>query len=402
VDVRYIAPEELPAYLAADMASFGERYDPATPPDPMVSSELERAVAVVDGDAIVGTGRNFSFEVTVPGLATVPAAGVSAIAVLPTHRRRGALRAMMAKLLDDAVAAEEPMAILYASESEIYGRFGFGVATHIQRYEIERRETRFAAPAPPARTRLVEPDEALKVFPEVFEQIRHSRPGVVSRPAQWWPGEYLDFPVPGVRFDVLLERDGRPEGYVSYKFQRRWPDRADGRIVVQELAAASPEAHVGLWHYLVAVDLVRIIDAPFCALDEPLPWLLRSRRTAKARDVHDSLWLRLLDVPAALSARRYGATGGLVLEVVDEFRPDGAAAGRFALEVGRGGALCTPTTSRPDLTLGVADLSSTYLGGPRLATLAAAGRLHEHTAGVLARADAMFAGHRPPYAMTWF
>jgi predicted acetyltransferase len=402
MQLRRVTVDELPQFLAADFAAFGEEWDARRPPGPFLSHEVERALAVVDGDAIVGTGRLYSMELTVPGLAIVPAAGVSAIAVLPTHRRRGALQVMMGQLLDDAVAAGEPLAILHASEGAIYGRYGFAPATQTIRFEVARREARFRAPPPAARTRLVDTDEALKVFPEVFDRIRRSRPGAVSRPTPWWPDEYLEFPVSGVRFDVLLERDGRPDGYVSYKFQRRWPERADGRIVVQELAAASPEAHAALWHYLMSIDLVLTIEARFCAVDDPLPWLLTSPRDAAVTSMDDSLWLRLLDVPAALPARRYGYRGGLVLEVVDEFRPDGNASGRFALEVGGRGVVCTRTTSRPDLTLGVAELSAAYLGGVRFGTLAVAGRAREHTSGALARADAMFASPRPPHDMTWF
>jgi predicted acetyltransferase len=402
MELRRITVDELPQYLTADFAAFGERWDTSRPPGPFLTHEVERAIAVVDGEAIVGTGRNYSMEVTVPGLATVPAGGVSAIAVLPTHRRQGALTAMMGRLLDDAVAAGEPLAILHASEGAIYGRFGFAPATQVMRFDVDRREARFRVPTPEARTRIIEPDEVLKIFPEVFEQVRRSRPGVVSRPAPWWPDEFFTFPVPGIRFDVLLERAGRPEGYVSYKFQPRWPDRSDSRLVVQELVAVSPEAHAALWRYLVSVDLVQTIETRFAALDDPFPWMLTSHRTARVIGVHDSLWARILDVPTALAARRYGNRGGLVLEVVDEFRPGGDAAGRFALEVGAGGVLCARTTASPDLVLGVAELSAAYLGGVRLATLSAAGRVQEETSGTLARADAMFAGERMPYALTWF
>jgi predicted acetyltransferase len=402
MQLRRVTLDELPRFLAADFAAFGEEWDGSRPPGPFLSHEVERALAVVDGDAIVGTGRLYSMELTVPGLAIVPAAGVSAIAVLPTHRRRGALRAMMGQLLDDAVAAGEPLAILNASEGAIYGRYGFAPATQAIHYEISRHEARLLAPPPPARIRLVDPDEVLKVFPEVFDRVRRSRPGAVSRPTPWWRDEFLDFPVPGVRFDVLVERDGRPDGYVSYKFQRQWPEHANGRVVVRELAAASPEALAALWHYLVSIDLVRVIELHHCAVDDPLPWLLTSPRAANVTSMGDSLWLRLLDVPAALAARRYGYRGGLVLEVVDEFRSGGNAAGRFALEVGGRGVVCTRTTARPDLTLGVAELSAAYLGGIRYETLANAGRVREHAGGALARADAMFASPRLPHAMTWF
>jgi predicted acetyltransferase len=402
MQLRRITVDELPQFLTADFAAFGEHWDSSKPPGAFLTHEIERAIAVVDGDEIVGTGRNYSLELTVPGLAVVPAAGVSAIAVLPTHRRRGALRAMMSTLLDDAVTAGEPLAILHASEAAIYGRFGFAPASQTVRFEVTRREAQFRAAPPAARTRLIEFDEVLKVFPEVFERVRRSRPGVVSRPLPWWKDEFRSFPVPGVHFYVVLERDGRPDGYASYRFQARWPERSESRVVLQELAAVTPEAHAALWHYLLSIDLVDIIDTRFSALDDPLPWLLTSHRAARATGLHDSLWARILDVPAALAARRYRDRGGLVLEVIDDFRTGGEAAGRFALEAGGDGAVCTRTGARPDLTLGVAELSAAYLGGIRLATLAAAGRVQEERAGALARADSMFAGDRFPFAMTWF
>ena len=189
-------------------------------------ADLDRTVAVFEGDEIVGTGRNYSLELTLPGGAIIPASGVSWISVRPTHRRRGILRRMMTYLVEEGARRGESASILTASEGGIYGRFGFGVATRVLSLEIDQRSVAFSAPVTAGRVRLVEPEESAKVAPELFERVRAARTGAVSRPSFWWPGEWVPKEHAKNRFDVIYELDGRVDGYAVYGVDGTWAEPA--------------------------------------------------------------------------------------------------------------------------------------------------------------------------------
>jgi predicted acetyltransferase len=335
-------------------------------------------------------------------------AAVSWISVLPTHRRRGILTAIMGRELDDSVARGESMAVLHASEGVIYRRFGYGIAASSMSFALPRRHAAFLHSPPEAgRVRLVDEDTARKTFPDIFDRARRLQPGAVSRVDQWWANElfYVEKKEEGARFYVTYESAERvPDGYAAYKVVPRWSD--DGvsrnRLEVLDLVTVSPEARTVLWRYVCDVDLVETISAGSCSVDEPLRWLLAESRRLTVNRLSDGLWVRVVDAPAALAARRYAAASRIVFDVQDEFRPDGNAAGRFALDGGPDGAKCERTTADPDLALGVADLGAAYLGGVSFSTLARAGLVDERTRGALARADAMFRSDPAPFVMTAF
>jgi predicted acetyltransferase len=142
---------------------------------------------------------------------------------------------------------------------------------------------------------------------------------------------------------------------------------------------------------------VRLQDRP---VDEPARWRLADPRRLRTTHIGDQLWVRLLDLPAALRARRYAADGELVLEVTDALRPRNQ--GRWRLQGGPDGAACEPTGAEPDLALDVATLGAAYLGGPRLSVLARAGRVAELTPGALGRGDQMLVSEPSPLCTTHF
>jgi predicted acetyltransferase len=400
ITVRAISEAEIPAFLRTDAAGFGEDAEAFAKAQPRwIGLELDRTRAAFEGDELVGTSRNYTLELSVPGGVALPAAGVSAVAVLPTHRRRGILRTMMAALLDDAVERGEPVAMLTASEGAIYRRFGFGVAARV---ELDLRTVEFARPRPPGRVRLVAPDELAKQAPELFDRVRRSYPGAVSRPEAWWSEVQFDRSRTKQRFDVLYESDGGiVDGFVTYSVEPRWGPDAAHVVEVRDLVAATPTATSALWRYLCEIDLVRTVHAHRVPLDSPLSWLLTSPRAARIMRIDDYVWTRVLDVPAALGARRYASEGRLTLAVHDEARPGRAADGVFTVDGGPDGASVT-TGGTADVACDVATLSAAWLGGVPFTTLAAAGWVDEHTPGALARADAMFASTPLPFPFTWF
>jgi predicted acetyltransferase len=310
---------------------------------------------------------------------------------------------MMTRLLDDSVEHGEPVSMLTASEATIYERFGYGVSTRAASLVMDRRDVEFVRPRPPGRFRLVDVDEADKVEPDVYDRMRRTYPGALSRPTEWWSQEFE--PEMGNRFDVLYESpDGTIDGYATYGIREHWGHGgSEASLSARDVIAATPTALHALWRYLLEVDLVRTVRQHSIPLDTPLPWLISSMRAARFEMVHDYVWTRLLDIPAALGARTYAVPGRLVLDVRDGARPGGPADGRFAIEGASDGAtVSVASAATANLSCDIATVSAAWLGGVRWSELAAAGLVDELTPGALLLADAMFMSTPLPYPFTGF
>ncbi len=337
---------------------------------------------------------------TVPG-ARLPCAGVTWVSVRPTHRRQGILTAMMRAQLDHVRERGEPIAMLWASESSIYGRFGYGLAAEGIELRIDRNRTVLAhVTRAPGRVRFVAREDALAAWPSVYERARQDIPGMHSRGAAWWEHRIFrepEFPAPGFSssFFVQYEEAGQVLGYVRYRIKESEADgSATSTLAVRELMAATGAAYSALWQYVFGVDLIGTIKAEWRRVDEPLYHMLADPRRLVRRPT-DTLFCRIVDPVAALSGRCYAAEGQCVIEVTDAFAP--WVAGRYLLEGGPAGATCTPTTREPDITLSSTELGAVFLGGTRLAPLWRAGPVHG-SPGAIARADAMFSWHTLPWA----
>jgi predicted acetyltransferase len=370
--------------------------------------EFDRSLAVFDRGRIVATTAAQSNDLTLPGLTTAPAAAVIAVTVFPTHRRRGLLRQMMTRQLDDVEVRGEPLAILTASESSIYGRFGYGAATEETCHSLAVLHAAFANPVLYDGSIDILPDEDVhEVLPAVHEALRCHQPGAVRRDDHWWR-RYFDVPEAErtgekARFNAVV-RDGRdrPEGYAIYTVKRDWPDGARNHTLeISELITTNDEARSALWHFLLSkVDLIQTVTTLCSPVDEPLRWLLADPRHLRSTRRTDLLWVRILDVCAALGARRYMVPGSLRFEVHDRSRS--ATAGRFELEGTPEGAVCRRTGKDPDLSLQIEDLGAMYLGGVSPSTLARAQRVREETPGSLRLATAMFDSDPAPWCPTRF
>jgi predicted acetyltransferase len=408
IEIRPVTAEQWAEFARVMGIVFGESHSDEEIADHERGFEYDRSMAAFDGDRIVGTGGADSLELTLPGLTSIPVGGLTAISVLPTHRRRGILRAMILRHFEDVEARGEPVSALGASESVIYGRFGYGMATMFADYEIDPRHGAFlpGVAAGPGRLRMLEPEEAAKVVPAFYERYHRGQPGEVSRKPAWWDRHVRDpeWARDGFsrRVDVVYESEpGRVDGWVSYRTQERWPDGFPGNMAkVRMLVGLTPEADAALWRYLLDLDLVATVRLQDRPVDEPARWRLADPRRLRTTHIGDQLWVRLLDLPAALRARRYAADGELVLEVTDALRPRNQ--GRWRLQGGPDGAACEPTGAEPDLALDVATLGAAYLGGPRLSVLARAGRVAELTPGALGRGDQMLVSEPSPLCTTHF
>jgi predicted acetyltransferase len=359
--------------------------------------ELARMHAAFDDGAIVGGAGAFSFRMTAPGGASVPTAGVTIVAVLPTHRRRGILRSMMRAQLDDVHARGEPLAALFASEETIYGRYGYGLASLNVKFDVDKAHSAFRPGVETAgRVRLVDAATAAAQLPAIYDAVRRATPGMLERPASWWEHRLLADPEE-FRFGgspkhfAVLEFDGEPRAYAIYRLHVSFGDLGpETTLRTIEVIAPDPLATASIWRYLLDVDWTMIVSARLQPVDHPL--LLLLARPNFARPVlSDGLWVRLVDLEAALSARTYADDRPVVFEVLDEFCPWNA--GRWKLEGGE----VSRTDDEPGISLDAADLGSAYLGGFTFRDLLRAGRIEELHEGAVYGADVIFRGEAAPW-----
>jgi predicted acetyltransferase len=405
VEVRTIVDDEIEAWISACNNGFmrpaaeggGEFMREA-------GHDLDRCWAGFDGTSVVATLRSFATPLTLPGGEMVPTAALTSVTAKPTHRRQGLLTRMITPDLDNAAERGEVAGILIAAEWPIYGRFGYGNAADHCQLKLDVPRTRFLREAT-GTVEMVDAETARTECPAVYDRYRAGQPGAIERNARWWaiatrlksiPG----FPFPE-RFWVLCrDKRGRAVGYVSYAVDDHWVDRRpENTATLGELVGVDEEATLRLWQYLAQIDWVQTIKAADRSVDDPLHWQLHDGRALRAYERGDFLWVRPLDVPGLLSARRYPVEQRVVFEVVDDM---GWAAGRFALDGGPEGATCKRVRTRPDLTFSASSLGAVSLGGVSVATLARAGQIDEHRAGAAARADAFFRWPVMPWCNTWF
>jgi len=400
LDLRPVGAEEFPALYDHISAVFGEAGHEADREVERAVFELDRSLAAFDGDTPVASAAAFSREMTLPG-GPRPVAAVTWVAVAPTHRRRGLLTAMMRRQLEELhTSAGEPVAALWASETSIYGRFGYGLAARAAALSVRPREAPLAAPSPGGRTRLLDPAKATPVLQPLYDQVRRRVVGHLDRTEAWWAyrlhdPEHSRDGQTALRCAVHADAAGTDDAYAVYAVKSRWDARGpQGELTVRELVATTPAGYAAIWAFLYGIDLVREIRWRTTAADEPLQHLAADPRAVRL-ELADNVWVRLVDVDRALASRSYARELDVVLEVADPFCPWNA--GRWQLAGGPGGGSCTRTDAGPDLTLGVADLGAAYLGGTRLATLAAAGRVVEHRPGALAATSAALLTEREPW-----
>jgi predicted acetyltransferase len=350
--------------------------------------EIDRGVlAEIDGKA-AGTATAYSFELTLPGQVVVPAAGISAVGVLPTHRRRGVLTEMMRFQLAELRERGEFLSVLLATEGTIYGRFGYGPATYTRRMTVQRSQGAFRTEPARGEIEVLKRSEATEVMAEIYDRYRRTQPGALSRPDRWWRLGAGMPPVAAAPRYVAVHRDG----YASYT-------RDDGTLTIDEIIATDDEVFATLARFALDHDLITEVVFKHVPTGHPLRWRLADFNAGQTSGDMDWLWVRLLDVPRALEARRYLDDGALVLDVTDPFLDEH---GRYLLTIEDGRAACTRTDREPDLSLDVRDLGSVYLGGTAPSTLIRAGYIRAHSAKAAETADALLRAERPPHCLHWF
>ena len=390
LEMRTVTPDEFEQWVRAEARSYGNRLA-ADPEALRPHFDLDRSVAVFDRGNIVGGSHSHRIEMSIPGGSAV-AAGVANVAVQPTHRRQGVMSRMMRHQLEDIHQRGEALSVLFASESGIYGRFGYGMGSMREEWSIQRQYTEFTQRHESAgRFFFVDPVDIGKELSDVARRSTKDRPGVIQKAPHLWERESRASVHreggPGGLFYVAYEDAGKVEGYVKYR-------TSGNTLTVNELMATNKDATAALWRFCFDLDLITNTEAERRPLDDPLPWMLIDPRRLQ-RTTRDGLWLRLVDAAAALEMRGYTEAGRLVLEVRDDVCTWNQ--GRFELETSTEGATCRPSDSSPDLTTAVSALASAYLGTASFATLSQTALVDEHTPGALLRADRMFAVQHKPW-----
>jgi predicted acetyltransferase len=412
--IRPVGPDEFDAFYAVDLHAFhGRPMSDQRRAEVIRLFEFDRSLVAFDGDSPVGISGVYSLRMCLPG-AMAPAAGVTFIAVLPTHRRRGILSSLIRRQFAHIRDRGEAIAVLWSSEAGIYGRYGYGAASWHSTFTFGRNEGELGRQAPPAgpglRLRLAEPESVRAELAKIYETMLPTRPGMFARDELGWNRVLATADEAQADTDplrcLLAEDDNGPRGYALYSGTSRWDGQtflADSALSISEMLATDPAATAAIWADLLSRDLTTEFTAELRPADDPLLHMLADPRRARPR-VSDGLWVRLTDLPLALSQRRYACPADVVIEVTDAMLPQNAGRWRLSTSAPRGAeaaqglaAYCEPSAAPADITLDVSALGAAYLGGTRLGALAGAGLVAEHRPGAVAGLSAAMSWDPAPW-----
>jgi predicted acetyltransferase len=395
ITVRTAEESDWPAICRADGRAFGFTYEPERIERTRAIRDVSRYELAFDGKEIVGIVGAYTLKVTLPGGGQLPIGAITWVSTATTHRRQGVLTRLMERTLADVDRRGEPVAMLFASESGIYERYGFGVASQNRVTTIDRRlaQIRPEFRPPGGSVRFVEGEAALSHIIAIWSKFHRRRSGEVDRDVTWHRFIFEQQLAPSGSFGpstFIAHRDG----YASYRIESHWNDgRPAHNMRIIELVANSGDAHAALWHTLLGVDLVAPISSTQVPMDDPLPYLLTDPRALQTTAVNDGIWVNVRDIAACFSSRRYGTTDALIVDVDGE---------RWRIDGSPDAATCTKVRTRPDLTTDRASLGALLLGGVRASALAAGRRLNARSDQSLVRADAFFLTSPVPHCQTHY
>ncbi|MHA3023701.1 GNAT family N-acetyltransferase [Mycobacterium sp. BMJ-28] len=388
--------DDFQAYMAALYSVFLE--DPQQDETDLYRgfTEYDRMFGFHDGTRWAATAGAYGKKVSLPGGALVPVAAVTGVTVSPSHRRRGLLTAMMRHQLDDIRSrGTEAVAMLFASETPIYGRFGYGLASSNAVLSGKVRDLAFRPEVDVGQGTVTEIDAEtlLDIAPAIYDRALPNLPGRMDRTRPWWDYVIHDSEerrkgTGSIRFALHRGPDGTPDAYAIYRPKAEWSNTGpEGKLHIQEVRATHARAYARMWRFLLEIDLIRSMKYDGAAVDERLRFLVADQRAVQC-EINDAIFTRLVDIPRALTLRRYATDIDVVLEVTDEFCPWNT--GRYRLRAGLDGAECESTSAAADIVICARDLGAVYLGGVSLQVLVAAGLVGELTAGSAHRAAGAF------------
>ena len=406
VELTNLTADRAEEFIRATMRGFHQDYDADFTVPAHGVLEPERFFGFTVEGRWIATCGAYTRVMTVPG-GTVPTAAVTYVTVHPGYRRRGLLNRMMTHQLTNLAESGEPVALLWASEAAIYGRYGYGPATPILRVEGSTQATAFRPDVDLGNGSVgeVEAAEFRRLVEPLHAQLLPERPGALDRPSAWWDAVLYDHPSrrhgsTANRYALHFDPAGEPNGFLAFRMAAGSAEGPGPGLTVQVVAldAMDLPSYARLWRFVLDLDLVRHFEGP-AAVDEPLRHLVADSTSVRSKFT-DGTYVRLVDVPRALEARRYAVDVDLVLGVRDGLLPQNA--GSFRLQGGPSGASVRRVDTAADVELDVRELGTLYLAGTPATVLHRAGFLQENTAGAVAALSAGFSWSRLPYCRDYF
>lgn len=398
LSIRSATAEDLPEIARVDALSFGDIFSEADMADAFAGVDLSRFLLASSDGELVGIAGDYPLSMTLPGGAQPEVPGVTWVSVAPNRRRQGVLRTLLHTQFENFRDSGYPVAALTASQGGIYGRFGYGPASLSRRTIVDPRRAQLIEAGDASRVELLNAEGARRRAPELHERWRRLVPGAVSRSEARWDTMFRDRESRrgGLSPNFYLVH---PDGFIAYRTKTDWAHGHPQHLgVITDYFPVTAQAHSDLWEVLFGLELFGRIESYFVPIDDPLPFKLRDPRQLRTAELNDGMWIRPIDVAAALQARTYQVEVDACLAVVDPVFGDG----RYRLRGGPDGASCARTEDLPDVSLPASALGACYLGGTRLSVLRAAGALDCEDAALLRRLDAAFQANRAPFHGTGF
>ncbi len=363
----------------------------------------EWTLCAFDGARLVSSFSTIPFTMRANGTA-VPMGGVSAVGTLPEYRRRGLVRRISTQAFADMRERGQAVASLWASQAAIYQRYGYAMASVLRSYRMDTADIGFFdGDEGSSQVERLDVGAGYDLVKRVYIAFIADRMCYLHRARPLWLNNALDEDDAQGPIHIALSRDasGEPDGYAIYTLRAGRRDHAsrNQEIVIRDLAWLSPDAYRSLWSFIRRHDLVGSVRWDNAPSDDPAVELFMEPRLLHARD-HEGLWLRMVDVPAALAGRGWNADGELSLSVAEDALAPWNT-GIWRLSVADGSAEVTPGAASADLQLSVKALALLYTGRRSARELAAWGML-EGAPPALRRADALFATPHAPHCPDHF
>ena len=335
----------------------------------------------------------------------IPVAGVSMVGTSPINRRRGHLRKITQKHFE-MLYEEESQAIsaLNASMAAIYQRFGYGIVSSKNAYNVEPRYLQFATGCRVEGSFYEARDDEMATILDIYHKFARLRVGCLERNeklevAPGAPLTVVAMPPPSTPpMKVVYREDGEPTGYVIYSVTRGLRP-GDQHLDIRDLAWLTPQAYRSIWEYFANMDLVHEITWSRLPVDDPLPYLILEPRKLCAA-TSDGLMARLVDVKRALPLRPYREEARLRFELIDDFCPWNA--GTWELEISPTGSDMKQAGGQPQLTMPVSTLAMLMFGQINASEAARMGRMDVHDKDVLDMWDRALRTPYRPYCADMF
>lgn len=371
-------------------------------------ADPERAIALCKNNKIIGTTNSFSSYISIPNDKSVKVAAVSYVSVQPTHRRKGILTEMMNIQLNEIYSKyKEPLAILWPSETAIYGRFGYA-PTKEKHYKISKNNTQFK----PGLTnnslevKFLNRNEAINAYVEINNKLMSTRPGVMKINKKWAQRRIDDLIFKhlnsGPAYFIGIYHNKKLVGFATYSIENN--DNSYGNtpssLYMWDIIYLDLDAAISIWNFCLNIDLVEEFYANGVPEDDILEALLISPSGLNAR-ITTGFWIRIVDVVSAITLRSYEYTGNIVFKVKDSIIKNNNKT--YILNTNdKSNPVCEISNSKPDIEITIQGLSEIFLGTFDLNNLIASGNINIKNKKAIKIINKIFKSESQPFCPMHF